>query len=227
VPTIESRKGASVKLVKCGQCGQSVNRKRDVCPFCGAAVVKAQRPVLPPPRAHEVDDGADTASAAPSQSISVWWKRPNIVIPAVVGTVFLVIVLGVSISLIASQNADRKAAADAANAAAAQKAAATKAATAAAVEPFLQLAAALKVGIVFADYTKRVQAVQYAVDSYSPSDARGKSIKAHLTSAAASYAAALDSWNSQIQNGYGGNQQTAWVSASAEVDQAKALADGE
>lgn len=216
-----------MKLVKCGNCGQSINQKRDVCPFCGAAVVTAPLLVLPPPKAHAVDAVPDTASAATSASTSVWWKRPNVIIPAVVGAVFVVLILAVGISAISSQNAHRKAAADAARAAAAQKAAATKTATAAAVQPFLELEAALKVGIVFADYTKRVQAVQYAVDSYSPSDAKGKSIKAHLTSAASFFAAALDSWNSEIQNGGYGNQQAAWASARGEVDQAKALPDGQ
>jgi len=216
-----------VKLAKCGNCGQSINQKRDVCPFCGAAVVKAPLLVPPPPKAHAVDAVPDAASAATSASTSVWWKRPNVIIPAVVGAVLVVLVLAVGISVISSQNAQRNAAADAARAAAAKKVADTKAATTQALDPFLQLKAALKVGIQFADYTKRVQAAQFAVDSYSPSDARGKSIKAHLTSAASFYAAALDSWNSDIQGGYGGNKQAAWSSALAEVDQAKALADGE
>jgi len=217
-----------VRLVKCSSCGQSINQKRGVCPFCGAAVVKAPI-VLPPPMARAL-----TAAAAPENAgeeapaaVSMWWKRPNIIIPAVVGAVFVVVLLAVGLSIISSQNAHRKAAADAVTAAAAKEVADTKAATTQAMDPFLQLDAALKVGIQFADYTKRVQGVQFAVDSYSPSDAQGKSIKAHLTSAASFYAAALDSWNSEIQGGYSGSQQAAWVSASAEVDQAKALADGE
>ena len=214
-----------MKLVKCSNCGQSINQKRDVCPFCGAEAVKAAPMVLPPPAAAAA--APENASEEVSASASLWWKRPNIIIPAVVGAVFVVVLLAVGISIISTQNAQRNAAADAARAAAAKKAADAKAATTQAMEPFLQLEAALKVGIVFADYTKRVQAVQYAVDSYSPSDAKGKSIRAHLTSAASFYAAALDSWNSEIQNGYGGNKQAAWASASGEVDQAKALADGE
>jgi len=219
-----------LKLVKCGSCGQSINRKRDVCPFCGAAVVKAAPIVLPPPPAKP----SAKAAVAPESSVepiagttSEWWKRPNIIIPAVAGTLIVVALLALGMSMISTQNAHRKAAADAATAAAAQNAAATKAATAAAMQPFLQLDAALTVGIVFADYTKRVQAVQYAVDSYSPSDAKGKSIKSHLTSAASFYAAALASWNNAIQGGYTGSQQSAWASASAELGQAKTLADGE
>ena len=226
MPTIESRKGASVKLVKCSNCGQSINQKRDVCPFCGAEAVKAPPLVFPPPAAHAAA-APENAGEAVSASASVWWKRPNIIIPAVVGAVFVVVLLAVSISIISSQNAHRKAAADAARAAAAKKVADTRAATTKAMDPFLQLQAALKVGIQFADYTKRVQAAQFAVESYAPSEAKGKSIKAHLTSAASFDAVALDSWNSQIQYGGSGNQQAAWASASAEVDQAKALAAGE
>jgi hypothetical protein len=220
-----------VKLVKCATCGQSINRRRDTCPFCGAVVVKGA-PTLStalPTSVPSVEAATHSEKGAekPGVADGKWWKRPNIVIPAVLGVVAVVVLLVVAVSVISTQSAHRRAAADAARAAAAQRASASKEATAAAVRPFVELEAALKVGIVFLDYTKRVQAVQYAVDTYSPPDAQGKSIKAHLAKAASFYAAALDSWNSEIQGGYAGNKQAAWTSASAEVQLAKTLADGQ
>lgn len=196
-------------------------------PFCGAELVKAPPIALPPPPAHAAAAAPENTTKEVAESASVWWKRPNIIIPAVVGAVFVVLLFAVGISTISTQNAHRQAAADAARAAAAKKVADTKAATAQAMEPFLQLQVALKVGIVFADYTKSVQAAQFAVDSYAPSDANGRAIKDHLTNAATFYAAALDSWNNEIQNDMPGDKQTSWTSASAEVDQAKALVGSE
>lgn len=95
------------------------------------------------------------------------------------------------------------------------------------MEPFLQLDAALDVGIVFADYTKRVQDAQYALNSYAPSDANGQAIKQHLTNAAALYATALDNWNSSIQNDTSKNMWPSWTAASVEVDQASSLTKSE
>jgi len=33
-----------MKLIKCGSCGQSINPKRDICPFCGAPVAQGTPP---------------------------------------------------------------------------------------------------------------------------------------------------------------------------------------
>jgi len=215
-----------VKLIKCDNCGQSINPKRAACPFCNAEVVKAvpEAPATQPVAYAVVDDRSVEDPASPPQP---WWKRPNIIIPAVVGVAFLAVFVAFGASMLASQDAARKATKDAAAAATVQKAADVKAATAKAMEPFLQLKAALHVGIVFADYTKRVQDAQYALNSYAPSDANGQAIKQHLTNAAALYATALDSWNSSIQNDTSKNMWPSWTAASVEVDQASSLTKSE
>ena len=82
-----------MKLVPCPNCGQSIGRKREVCPFCDAPVVRAQP--SPPPLVlagqpmTEEDDAVVAAAPAPPPP----WKRLNFVIPLVVGVAFAAVLL--------------------------------------------------------------------------------------------------------------------------------------
>ena len=201
--------------------GAKANKERLVSPGVPVAASPGQyaRPSAP------AGDGG-VKSPGPTTSAVPWWRQKYIV-PAAV-CIVIVVLASAAIAWNAKAQNERKAAEAAASAAAAavatQKNAAAHAAMVSAVEPFLRLDAALDVGIVFADYTTLVQDAQYAVTSYAPTGATGRTVKEHLTKAAALYAAALDSWNSHIQYDSPENMQTSWAAASAEVDQANALA---
>ena len=85
-----------MKLVPCANCGQSINAKRDVCPFCNAAVVKSvpPPPAAPPPPATPVGTvAAKVAAPAAPAARRPLWKRPNFIIPLFVGIGALVALL--------------------------------------------------------------------------------------------------------------------------------------
>lgn len=96
-----------MKLIKCDNCGQSINPKRAVCPFCNGEVVKAvpEEPPSPPVAHAVVDDRSVEDSASLAQP---WWKRPNIIIPAVVGVAFLAVFMAFGLSMLMSKDAARK-----------------------------------------------------------------------------------------------------------------------
>lgn len=76
-----------MKLVQCANCGQSINRKRDVCPFCQAAVVRsAPRPESAAPvGGAEVHDEPVEVISAPTPP----WTHSKVI--------FLVVVVGVGL----------------------------------------------------------------------------------------------------------------------------------
>lgn len=92
-----------MKLVQCANCGQSINRKRDVCPFCQAAVVKsAPRPEsVTPASGPEPQDDAVEALSAPIPA----WKRPKIIVILVAAGIALLAatLLAVVLSMASSE----------------------------------------------------------------------------------------------------------------------------
>jgi S1-C subfamily serine protease len=90
-----------VKLVPCGHCGQAIKRNRDVCPFCGAAVVRS--PPLPPrviPASRAATEDDPAAAIVAQRPL---WKRANVIIPLVVGVAFAVILLAIGLSTVYSK----------------------------------------------------------------------------------------------------------------------------
>ena len=190
--------GGNMGLVTCGNCGQSVNPKRDVCPFCGAAVEKSPRFTLPSrkaaaqaqpvaeasaiaqaeaqlkgePSAIHSSAGSPTVSAQ-KPSEPAWWRRPKLIIP-VVAALAVVVVVGVVLVHNASVNNANKKAAEAA------------------LLPFQRLQSKVKIFNVSIDDMKTaVQDAQFAFDSYKPLDARGKVVAKHLRNALLTYTATL------------------------------------
>ena len=102
-----------MKLVKCANCGQSINPKRDACPFCNAAVVKGgqtpSRPVPVNPQSASPatpeapgSSGEATSLAATVVSQPPLWKRLKVIIPIAAGIVVVALLLaaGVAASVI-------------------------------------------------------------------------------------------------------------------------------
>ena len=77
-------------LVKCADCGQSINKKREVCPFCGAKVE----------RLHRTSQGAHTPETTSSEGglpiedasrgTPSWHQRRNVVIVALLALLIVV-----------------------------------------------------------------------------------------------------------------------------------------
>jgi len=121
-----------VQLLPCPTCGQSINSKRAVCPFCGSQIVSRGRAPKPPvaaptpstptlpvasatnadPPPSAAESGTPVAPAAPTARPAwqaaprspaaagvpaAWWKRPNIIIPAVLGCACAAILLALTL----------------------------------------------------------------------------------------------------------------------------------
>ena len=205
-----------MKLIKCSSCGQSINPKRDVCPFCAAPVERA--PLFaysPPPQgsqpsAPDADVAVDGAAAEqPDTGSQPWWKRRNNIISIVAAAACAAALLGSFGWYLKTQN-DHKAE--------------TKKLTRA----FLKVESALGVGITFTEYGAVIRQAQFAIDTYQPSadDKLGQEVSSALYDASSHYKSAYDSWNSDIQNGddvdLDSSIQDDWQSASEDVQRAVA-----
>lgn len=185
-------------LIKCGKCGQSMNPKRDVCPFCGAGVEKKPSRFAMPTRAvgtqaapsvaqpdNPLPAAEPSAVSPPGTSAAAmtpeWLKKPKVLIVIAVGVVALAVLGGVLVMNARANNA-------------------RKAEAMATLVPFHRLQSAVtwgKVSISLDDYQKYVRDAQYAYDSYKPSDARGREFAKNLKEAALGYSAALAGWQLQ------------------------------
>ena len=224
-----------MKLVQCANCGQSINPKRDVCPFCNTPVVKGMRPApaaaapqaaaapaAGAPAAPEPPARAGTATATHPVATVIpvpWWKRPMVFIPAIVGVVVVVaLVAALAVALPKYRASQEKKEA--------------KAAAAKVVAPFVKLDSGLGVGTNYQDYTRMVRDAQYALDAYKPAetDKLGFYVKLSLDAAAMSYQVALDEWTTGLDTSYGVDLampdiQKLWDGASTQVDYAKGFVD--
>jgi flagellar basal body-associated protein FliL len=189
----------------CTGCGKQLTDDDRFCSACGREVVDAAvrldstpphdpesvveaEPITPTPAPEPesvFDAGPPTSTATTTNSSSRKWILAIVALVLIVAAVVTIVML------------TRKAT---------QNVAAEKAAAQQALKPFQKLDSALTVGLNFDDYGAEVRDVQYAVDSYNPSDSIGEKVHEHLVKAASMYKVANDAWNDDIQSKFTGDK---------------------
>ena len=213
-------------MAYCPSCGHEIAADDRFCRACGKDLVQDAPPAVEQVAAVEpeaiVNEAVEQSSPAPAPTPS---PEPRAkggrrwLVPVIVIAVVAIAAAGGVILI--EKNASHNRAVKAAAAAAAAKAhaakvaeiASEKAAATSALDPFKKLDSALTVGVVFADYGTYTQNAQYALDSYTPTDATGRQVLRSLTNAMKLFAGAGDAWNDTIQMKFSGDKATGayWV----------------
>jgi len=196
----------------CPSCGAEVGEEDHFCRVCGEALVELSEPTVREEEEREDGSLGKTSSADVADAVvvseSATTGSGGSEVPPAGGSrssrrwlipVIVVIALAAAVAVVWWYTS-RSSADDARQA---------RSAASTAIKPFQKLDSSLTVGLTYDDYSSMTQDAQYALDAYSPSDNRGKRIRAHLSTAMSAYKAAYDAWNADIEGEFKGNKKNA------------------